>query len=260
MKIAFFDSGMGGLSVLHDALKILPQEEFIFFADEDNVPYGTKSPEEVLGFVDAAFQFLIAQGVSAIVVACNTATSVAVKVMREKYSLPIIGMEPALKVALDTFPDRKVLVAATAITITGKKIRRLIEKLHAENLAELKALPRLVEFAERQEFKLSAVEEYLRGELGSYDLGKFSSLVLGCTHFNYFKDTLREILPPHMKILDGNAGTVNELIRRTNLKSARADKLPSIEFYYSGRRVTKAEDLARLRKFLQRLDEMEAIT
>ena len=145
--------------------------------------------------------------------ACNTATSVAVAKMREKYSLPIIGMEPALKVALDTFPNRKVLVAATAITITGEKIRRLIEKLHAQNLAELRALPRLVEFAERQEFKSAAVEEYLRGELAGYDFEKFSSLVLGCTHFNYFKDTLRKILPPHVKILDGTAGTVNELIR-----------------------------------------------
>lgn len=260
MKIAFFDSGMGGLSVLHHAMKILPQEEFIFYADEDNVPYGTKSPEEVLGFVDTAFKFLIAQNVGAIVVACNTATSVAVKKMREKYSLPIIGMEPALKVAVDLFPNRKVLVTATAITITGKKIRRLIERLHAQELAELKALPRLVEFAERQEFNSAAVEEYLRGELKDYDLEKFSSLVLGCTHFNYFKDTLRKILPPHVKILDGNAGTINELIRRANLKPARADENLSIEFFYSGRQVTDAPELKRLKKFLKRLDEMEGLS
>lgn len=260
MKIAFFDSGMGGLSVLHHAMKLLPHEEFIFFADEDNVPYGTKSREEVLNFVDTAFNFLISQGVGAIVVACNTATSVAVQIMREKYSLPIIGMEPALKVALDTFPNRKVLVAATAITITGEKIRRLIEKLHAQELAELKALPRLVEFAERQEFNSAAVEEYLRGELLAYDVEKFSSLVLGCTHFNYFKDTLRKILPPHVKILDGNAGTINELIRRTNLKPARAEEIPHVEFFYSGRRVTDSAELARLKKFLSRLDDMEVLS
>ena len=256
MKIAFFDSGMGGLSVLHHATKILPQEEFIFFADEDNVPYGTKTPEEVLGFVDEAFKFLIAQEVGAIVVACNTATSVAVKKMREKYSLPIIGMEPALKVALDAFPNKKVLVAATAITITGEKIRRLIKNLRAENLTELKALSRLVEFAERQEFTSAAVEKYLREELSGYDFKNFSSLVLGCTHFNYFKDTLKKILPPHMKILDGNAGTVNELIRRTNLKSERAEKISSVEFFYSGRKVNDAAELLRLKKFLRRLDEM----
>lgn len=260
MRIAFFDSGMGGLSVLHHAMKLLPHEEFIFFADEDNVPYGTKSPEEVLSCVDAAFKFLIAQEVGAVVVACNTATSVAVKVMREKYSLPIIGMEPALKVALDTFPNRKVLVAATAITITGEKIHRLIKKLRAENLAELKALPRLVDFAERQEFNSAAVEEYLHGELAGYDREKFSSLVLGCTHFNYFKDTLRKILPPHVRILDGNAGTVNELIRRANLKSSPITNHQSLTAYYSGRRVTDPKELARLERFLRRLDEMEEIT
>ncbi len=258
MKIAFFDSGIGGLSVLHHAMKILPQEEFIFFADEDNVPYGTKTRQEVLSFVDAAFEFLVAQNVSAIVVACNTATSVAVRKMREKYSLPIIGMEPALKVALDTFPNRKVLVAATAITITGKKIRRLIERLHAENFAELKALPMLVEFAERQEFTSAAVENYLRGELNGYDWEKFSSLVLGCTHFNYFKDTFRKILPAHVKILDGNAGTINELIRRTNLQPLTGNR-GSVKFFYSQRLVTDAAELERLEKFLRRLDEMYTI-
>ena len=259
MKIAFFDSGIGGLSVLHYAMKILPHEEFIFFADEDNVPYGTKSRQEVLSFVDSAFEFLTAQGVAAIVVACNTATSVAVKKMREKYSLPIIGMEPALKLALDTFPNRKVLVAATAITITGKKIRRLIERLHAENFARLKALPMLVEFAERQEFTSSAVENYLRAELNGCDWENFSSLVLGCTHFNYFKDTFRKILPAHVKILDGNAGTVNELIRRTNSQPYN-DALGSVKFFYSRRLITDATELERLKKFLRRLDEMEVLT
>ena len=260
MKLAFFDSGIGGLSVLHHAMKLLPHEEFIFFADEDNVPYGTKSRAEVLSFVDAAFKFLTAQNVSAIVVACNTATSVAVRKMREKYSLPIIGMEPALKVALDTFPGKKVLVAATAITVTGEKIQRLIERLHAKDLAELKALSKLVDFAERCEFNSADVENYLRAELSGIEFKNFSSLVLGCTHFNYFKDTLRKILPPHVKILDGNAGTVNELIRRTNLQPARAKKFPDVKFFYSGRLVTDAAELERLETFLRRLDEMEALT
>ena len=262
MKLAFFDSGIGGLSVLHHAMKILPNEEFIFFADEDNVPYGTKSPEEVLHFVDEAFKFLVAQKVSAIVVACNTATSVAVRKMREKYSIPIIGMEPALKLALDLFPKRKVLVTATAITITGKKIHRLIDRLHAENFAELRALPQLVEFAERQEFTSPAVENYLRGELTGYDWENFSSLVLGCTHFNYFKDTFRKILPQHVKLLDGNEGTVNELIRRTNLKPSKT-LIPypiSLTPYYSKRLITDTTELERMKRFLQRLDEMEVLS
>lgn len=260
MKIGFFDSGMGGLSVLQHAMKILPQEEYIFYADEENVPYGTKKREEILKYVDEAFKFLIKSGVGAIVVACNTATSVAVQEMREKYSLPIIGMEPALKLALDLYPERKVLVTATAITITGEKIRRLIRKLGAETLVELKALPKLVEFAERQEFRTEKVEKYLRGELLRYDLGKFSSIVLGCTHFNYFKDVMREILPENVKILDGNAGTVKELIRRAKLSVEGAKKsVPKVEFYYSGRKVEDLGEIERLEKFLRRLEEMEQI-
>ncbi|MCR5833352.1 MAG: glutamate racemase [Selenomonadaceae bacterium] len=258
MKLAFFDSGIGGLSVLHHAMKILPHEEFIFFADEDNVPYGTKTPEQVLKFVDEAIAFLVAQKSEAIVVACNTATSVAVRKMREKYSVPIIGMEPAIKLALDKFPNRKVLVAATPITVTGKKIHQLIERLNAQDLTELLALPNLVEFAERQEFCSAAVENYLRRELTKYDFEKFSSLVLGCTHFNYFKDTFRKILPEHVRIIDGNAGTVKELIRRTNLKPREG--LSTVKFFYSGREVTDGLEMKRLEKYMQRLDEMEGIS
>ncbi|MBR6013315.1 MAG: glutamate racemase [Selenomonadaceae bacterium] len=257
MKTAFFDSGIGGLSVLHHAMKILPNEEFIFFADEDNVPYGTKTREQILNYVDKAFKFLVGQNVDAIVVACNTATSAAVRIMREKYSLPIIGMEPALKRALDLFPKKKVLVVATEATVKGEKIKNLVEKLNAENFAELHALQKLVDFAERQEFNSDAVENYLHEELSGYDFKNFSSIVLGCTHFNYFKDTLKKILPTHIKILDGNSGTVNRLIELADLKIDSAEKnFPHVEYFYSGRRVNSPNELQRLEKYLKRLDEM----
>lgn len=260
MKIAFFDSGIGGLSVLHHAMKILPNEEFIFFADEDNVPYGVKTREQVLGYVEDAFKFLIAQNVGAIVVACNTATSAAVRAMRAKYSLPIVGMEPAIKMALDLYPNKKFLVAATEITITGKKLSALIERLNAENFAELKALSQLVEFAERMEFNSAEVEKYLREEFAPYDFENFSSVVLGCTHFNYFKDTMKKILPPHIKFLDGNAGTLNYLIKLANLRvDAESKKIPHVEYFYSGRQVTSEKELARLEKYLRRLDDMYLI-
>ncbi len=261
--MAFFDSGIGGLSVLHHAMKILPNEEFIFYADEDNVPYGTKTQEQVLEYVAEAFKFLVAQDVGAIVVACNTATSAAVRAMREKYSLPIVGMEPAIKRALDLFPARKVLVTATEITITGEKLQALIDRLNAREFAELRALSELVEFAERMEFNSAAVENYLREEFSAYDFSEFSSVVLGCTHFNYFKDTMRKILPAHIKFLDGNEGTLNQLIRLAGLvkseKSLATNHQPLITYYYSGRKVTSTKELTRLKKYLQRLDEMYLI-
>ncbi len=245
---------------MHHAGKILPNEEFIFFADEDNVPYGVKTREQVLQYVDDAFKFLVAQNVGAIVVACNTATSIAVRAMREKYRLPIIGMEPAVKKALDLYPGKKVLVTATEATVAGEKIKNLIERLNAKNLAELKPLQKLVDFAERQEFNSPAVENYLREIFSDYDLKNFSSVVLGCTHFNYFKDTMRKLLPENVKILDGNEGTLNRLIQLTNLKPEPATKkFPSVKYFYSGRQVTSPEESERLKNYLRRLDEMYLI-
>ena len=262
IKIGFFDSGIGGLSVLHRAMKILPSEEFIFFADEDHVPYGTKTREEVLAFTDSAFEFLMSRQVKAIVVACNTATSVAVRAMRAKYSVPIIGMEPAVKKALET-TSQKILVIATPITVHGEKMHRLLDRFDADNRAELLALPRLVDFAERLEFDSPAVRKYLQENFSQYDFEKFGALVLGCTHFNYFKDVLREILPTQVKFIDGNDGTINELIRQlgTNLIIGNSDSEPDsrLEVYFSCRPITDSENLNRIENFLRRLDFVENI-
>ena len=201
MKIAFFDSGIGGLSVLHHAMKVLPHEQFIFFADEDNVPYGTKTTEQVFQYVSDAFSFLMTKDVKAIVVACNTATSVAVRELRHQYKIPIIGMEPAAKKALDMDTERnRVLVIATPITVRGHKIKELIEKYDTESLVDLLAMPDLVEFAEHMDFSSPAVEDYICQQFAPYDFSKYANLVLGCTHFNYFKETLRRILPDHVRL------------------------------------------------------------
>ena len=256
MKTAFFDSGLGGLSVLHCAMKRLRHEQFIFYADEDNVPYGNKSVELVRELTDRAFAFLVRQEVKAIVVACNTATNAAVAVMREKYDLPIIGMEPAAKLALDTDGTRRVLVVATEGTVHGDKMKRLIAAYDKERLVDCHALQRLVDFAELSEFVSPVVDEYLRRELADYDFSAYSALVLGCTHFNYFKDSFRRLLPPNVRILDGNEGTVRELERRLAGIDALEDLSPSVEYYYSGRRVTDERELTRLADYMARLDEM----
>ena len=260
MKIAVFDSGIGGLSVLYEARKALPQEEFVFFADEDNVPYGTKSKEEVQALVADAFDFLVGKGVKAIVVACNTATSAAVTEMRRRYDLPIIGMEPAAKKALDMDGEHRVLVVATPVTVKGNKMKVLIEHVDKQHLVDLHPLPRLVEYAESQEFNSQAVLDYLARELSVYDFSQYSSLVLGCTHFNYFKDTFREILPGNVSLVDGNGGTVRELIRRLKERNLLEKNAPATEYYYSGRRVQDKEELHRLESYLQRLGRMYALT
>ncbi|SFT59740.1 glutamate racemase [Selenomonas sp. GACV-9] len=259
MKIAFFDSGVGGLSVLHHAMKVLPHEQFVFFADEDNVPYGTKSKQQVRDFVAKAFDFLMTKDVKAIVTACNTATSVAVAEMRRRYDIPIIGMEPAAKKALDLDGEHRVLVTATPITVSGRKMELLIEKVDKDHLVDRLALPGLVEFAERQEFESQAVTDYLTSQFAPFDFSEYSALVLGCTHFNYFKDTMRRLLPDNVAFVDGNEGTVRELIRRLRERNQLETQEQTVEYYYSGRLVRDDMELARLQAYLRRLDKMYRI-
>ncbi|MBS9776224.1 MAG: glutamate racemase [Fusobacterium sp.] len=260
MKIAVFDSGIGGLSVLHLALKKLPNENFIYFADKDNVPYGTKSKKEILKYVDTAVDFMLKQNIKAIVVACNTATSAAIKEIREKYKdTIIIGMEPAVKKAVDLYPDKKVLVIATPLTVKGEKMNKLISKFDKNNLVNLISLPKLVEFAENKIFNSEEVKKYLEDEFKDINFDEYSSIVLGCTHFNYFKKILRDILPKHIKFLDGNEGTINKLkfeLEQKKLLKNKEIKSNEVEYFYSGRKVNLKEELETLEYYLRKLDDI----
>ena len=205
----------------------------------------------MIGYVDEIIQFMIDHGVEAIVIACNTATSAAVKIMREKYTIPIIGMEPAVKKAIDLYGDYRVLVCATPITVNGKKMHDLVDRVDKKNLVDLVALPQLVRFAEKQEFDSEAVKNYLKEELSHFDLSQYHSLVLGCTHFNYFKDSFRSVLPLQIHFVDGNLGTLNHLKEYINANSF----LPGVEYYYSGQKV-EGKELMRIQAYLDRLDRM----
>ena len=251
MKIAFFDSGIGGLSVLAEALARFRDAEFLYFADEDHVPYGTKSRAEIVRLSLDAVGFLVLRGADAVVVACNTATSAAISELRGAFSVPVIGMEPAVKLAADSFGARPTLLIATPLTIAGEKLARLVGRLECETWSL--ALPRLVEFAQDLEFDSPTVRAYLRKELGKFELERLGSLVLGCTHFNYFKDVLREILPPYVRIIDGIDGTLNRLASELGggLKLARGDDLSSraAKFNADGGAKFDTNSSAQARKF-----------
>ncbi|MDL2250525.1 glutamate racemase [Lachnospiraceae bacterium PF1-21] len=257
MKLGFFDSGIGGLSVLYCAMKMIPQAEFLYYADEENVPYGTKSKEEIIEYTDRAIRFLADKGAQAVVVACNTATSAAIKIMREKYDFPIIGMEPAVKKAIDLYGEHKVLTIATPITVVGQKMKGLIERVDKQHQVDLMPLPKLVTFAERCEYG-EVVREYLRTEFASLDLSAYGSLVLGCTHFNLFKDVLRDIMPPGIHFVDGNEGTIKQLMRALAIKAGK-EREQTTTYYFSGKEVTSPAELQRLAGYLERLAEMATI-
>lgn len=259
MKIAVFDSGIGGLSVLHQAMKRLPNEAFLYYADEDHVPYGEKTREQIIEYSEEAVKFLIDKGADAIVIACNTATSAAAAVLRSRYSLPIIGMEPAVKKALDLDPVHRVFVAATPVTIHGDKLKILMEHYDNHHLVDLLPLPKLVRFAEKGIFGGDDVKKYLEEQLKDFDLSKYSALVLGCTHFNLFKAQLRELLPSNMSFVDGNKGTVNQLIRKLGETGAPSEKEPSLHLFSSGREITDEAEKEKIRMILAHLEKMYPI-
>ena len=214
IKIGFLDSGIGGIAVLHQALKVLPQEEFLYYADEDHVPYGIRTQAEIEQYVDEGVRFLIEQGARAIVVACNTATSAAIGYVRERYDLPILGMEPAVKPAVERAGGKRVLVTATPFTIREERLHHLVRLVDKEHLVTLKALPELVKFAEKGEFYSPAVRAYLNREFSDIDLMDYSEIVLGCTHFTFFRQILSELAGPGVELIDGGEGTVRHLKNR----------------------------------------------
>ncbi|NLT14535.1 MAG: glutamate racemase, partial [Clostridiales bacterium] len=162
MTIGMFDSGVGGITVLSDALKTIKNADFLYYADTRNVPYGTKTKEEVRGYVLGAADFLVRQGAGALVVACNTATSVAIEDLRRDYCIPVIGMEPAVKPAVENHKDKRILVTATALALKEEKLKKLITRLDCEDIVDLLPLPGLVRFAENMEFDNSPVSAYLQ--------------------------------------------------------------------------------------------------
>lgn len=210
--IAVFDSGLGGISVLRELVKQMPQENFLYFGDSANAPYGSKSHDEIRKLTIRHAQRLL-QEAKALVIACNTATSVAVQELRQMYpDRIIIGIEPAIKPAIERFACGNIVVMATETTLREKKFDELTET-YAQTANIIKCpCPELVEFVERGELKGEAVEKVIADRLQGCE--KIDAVVLGCTHFPFLKDAVRNVIGKKPMIFDGADGTAKETKRR----------------------------------------------
>lgn len=256
MRIGFFDSGIGGLTVLHEALRILPREDYIFYADTLHVPYGEKPKEEVRQYILDAAEFIVGQGVKALVLACNTATSVVVEELRRKYDFPILGIEPAVKPAVRKAEgtQKKVLVLATSLTLNERKYHDLVRKVGHGDLVESLALPGLVRLAEDFVFDKERVAPYLAEALAPFDLDQFGTVVLGCTHFQYFEPVIRGLFPEKVDIISGAAGTAKNLKRILEELGELGAGTGDIRYFRSGVPVTDDALLSGYRELLGMLD------
>lgn len=258
MKIGFFDSGIGGITVLYDTMKLLPEEDYIYYADTVNVPYGPKPKEEVKRYIFNAVDFLVKQQVKAVVIACNTATSVAIDDLRAMYDIPVIGMEPAVKPAVEhnSCSEKRVLVTATALTLKEEKLQNLITRLDNDHIVDLLPLPGLVQFAEAGEFRKKAVMPYLKEQLSHYEINRYETVVLGCTHFSYYKDIFGKLFPAGAAVIDGNIGTARNLKRTLEERNAVNEGSGDIVIYQSGIKITEQEKVQRFLPLFQRLDDI----
>ncbi len=210
--IAVFDSGVGGISVLKELVKQMPDEHYLYFGDSANAPYGDRATSQVLSLTFAAADMLLARGVKALVVACNTATAAAISQLRQAYpDTIIIGIEPALKLAADRFPKGRIGVMATQVTLREEKFTHQLERFPDVQI-DLIPAPGLVELIEAGKVAAPETEALLQSILAPY-IGKLDALVLGCTHYPFLKQTIGRILGEYTVLLDGGEGTARQTRR-----------------------------------------------
>ena len=235
LPIGFLDSGLGGISVLKEAVKLMPQENYIYYGDSLHAPYGVRSAEDIRRLTYAVVEKLLGMGIKGLAVACNTATSAAVRQLRLDYpDLPIVGIEPAVKPAVEASHGGRILVMATPMTIRQEKFQKLLARY--QDQADIVPVPceGLMEFVEKGDLESDFLNQYFREVLLPFVTADTETIVLGCTHYPFLRPHLREFLCrtgqkasgegsegtlSHIDLIDGSLGTARELRRRLAVKN-----------------------------------------
>lgn len=210
--ICFFDSGIGGATILREVVKLLPNEGYIYYADSINNPYGEKSKEELFSIVNKVISKLLEYDPKVIVCACNTATAMVLEDIRKKYpNIIFVGTEPAVKVVYDKYRDKKAIVLTTKGTGESEKFLELFHKYETDN-CKLVPAPELANLIENNKDASFYLSNLLKDYIGS------EVVVLGCTHFPLVQDEIRNVLGDVL-FVDGAVGIanrVNSLIKKNN--------------------------------------------
>ena len=223
--IGVFDSGLGGVSVLRACTELLPNEDFLFFGDSANAPYGEKTLDRVRALTLERVADLVDRGVKAVVVACNTATSAAIAALREKYPrIPMIGIEPAVKPAAQARDSSQVIVMATPLTIHEEKYQKLAAAFcHEAGVISLpcRGLAELVEQGQREG---PVIDAYLQELFLPFRHCNVEYIVLGCTHYPFVEGAIRKNFGRPVEIIDGSEGTARQLKRQLEAADLLTDR------------------------------------
>ena len=222
-KIGIMDSGVGGLSVLREMLRRLPGEDYIYYADNAGCPYGDKSPEFIIGRCRSITELMLSRGADAMVLACNTATAAAIASLRAEYDIPFVGMEPAIKPAVQSTGSGVVGVLATAGTLKGSKYLGTRDR-YSGNVKVVEHVGRgFVELVESGTLSGERAEEVVRASLQPLLDQGADTIVLGCTHYPFLLDTLRSIAGPGVEFIDPAPAVARHLEEVLDKNGKRSD-------------------------------------
>lgn len=213
-KIGVFDSGIGGLSVLREIHRLLPHHPTIYVADQAHLPYGPRPVEEIQSFSDQITRFLIEQGAVVIVIACNTASAASLEYLRAQYPvMPFVGMEPAVKPALEASKTGVVGVLSTRATAEGILYKRLLDRYAEDKRVITQIAPELVRIAEEQSQHTPASRQIIADYLRPITEAGADHLVLACTHFPFLADVIQEIAGQSISLVDPSRAVARQTAR-----------------------------------------------
>lgn len=219
LPIGLFDSGVGGLTIWKEIHQLLPNESTIYLADSFNAPYGIKSKEEIISLSKKNVDFLIEKGVKLIVVACNTATTNAISELRELYSIPIIGLEPAIKPAVLNSKTKSIGVLATKGTLLSDKFKHAMS-LYSDIVFVEQIGYNLVQLIENGKINSEEMHQLLLEYINPMLEQNVDHIVLGCTHYPFLKEHIKNLIPDNVVVLDSGlavANRVEQLLVENNL-------------------------------------------
>jgi glutamate racemase len=233
--IGVFDSGAGGLSVLRAIREELPMEDLLYVADSGHAPYGDRDEDFIADRATTITESLLDAGVKAIVVACNTATVVAIEKLRSWCPVPVVAMEPAIKPAAQTTKSGVVGVLATSRTLASPSVARLCAAYGKDIQIILQPCPGLVEQVEKVQLQSETTRELLVRYLSPLLLAGADTLVLGCTHYPFLVPLIRKIVGPDVAIIDPATAVAKELGRRLQgkLTPASRERVADVRFFSS---------------------------
>lgn len=234
--IGIFDSGVGGLSVLQKIQHLLPHEDLLYIADSAFAPYGNKPLELVLQRCYSLTRFLVEQGVKAVVVACNTATAAAIGELRQQFVLPVIGMEPGVKPAIEATKSGTVGVLATENTLLSKQFTILLHRYANDIEVVSQSCPGLVEQVEAGEFDSPVTRQLIRQYVEPLLDAKADTIVLGCTHYPLLVKQIAEITGPGINIIETGQAVARQLSHRLTESQlhSTANKTGTVHYLTSG--------------------------